>query len=1043
MHKLLARQIKRVLGLEPQQLPALLQELSQLSGSVSAPAAQLLQGLDGFFTRVDEAYQQSDRDLELRARSLELSSLELTSSNTRLREELAGRTRAIHSLRATALELMAFIDSEQTLQNDDDLETLSNVMRDLVRQHEQGQRDLHAALTDLAYQKFALDQHAIVTTTDLHGNIRYANARMCEISGYTLEELLQQNHRIVKSNLHDQAFYAALWQTILGGEVWHGEFCDRAKNGSLYWISATIVPLRDNLGQLSMFIGISTDITERKRMEVSIKAAEQRLLRITNAVPGVVFQWHVSKAGFRYTFLSDRVHSLRGLTREQLFANPDLATRQIVEEDRGRVVAAVARAARHRTVWQDEYRVVLDDGSRRWIRSEISPEPDLAADGSTVFTGIWQDVTQFKRADALLREVTNNIPVAVFQYTMDAERKVSLPFLSNAVQAIWGISAEAIMADTRLLGQRVHRDDQALFLQGLEVAGPESVPRTLDFRVLHRESRKIVWVHGESYPARSADGRWVWNGYFTDVSQAKAAAAELEKAKNEAESANHAKSEFLANMSHEIRTPMNGVIGMTDLLLDTPLDAEQREYLRIVQSSAQALLRVINDILDFSKIEAGKLLIEHIPFDLGQVARDTLKTLELRAQEKGLTLRCDIADDVPLQVLGDPGRLRQVWVNILGNAIKFSTRGEIVLRMALDAEGADSVVLHMEVVDCGIGIPEHKLGTIFDAFSQEDSSTTRRYGGTGLGLTISARLVQAMGGRIWVRSTLGQGSVFHFTVRLGRLAASVAAGTTRPAPLAALSTDASAPHVLRILLVEDHVVNQKLAVTLLQRWGHQVVVADNGQLALEAFAHAEFDLVLMDMLMPVMDGLEATRLLRARGCRVPIIAMTANAMESDRQRCLAAGMDDYLSKPIKAKVLAAMLQRHAAQGRSAAALPSALGASPKTEELAMPFDYVHALAQADREVLEIITETFAAQWPQDLLSLQNALQQGDCARLQQITHALKGSLRMFGAEPAAEIAQQMEHDAAMQQTGSMAASLEALSAQGDLLMAALQTSGLR
>jgi PAS domain S-box-containing protein len=316
MHKLLARQIKRVLDVDPAELIALQSELARLaaSGAVSPQASRLLNGLPGFLQRVDEAYQQSDRDLELKTRSLELSSVELTEKNARLREDLASRTRAIDSLRASARDLMASIDTDQTLAADDNLETLSTLMRDLVRQHEESQRDLQAALTDLAYQKFALDQHAIVSTTNLNGDIIYANDKLCEISGYTRSELLNNNHRIINSGVHPREFFTNLWEMITAGMVWHGEICNRNKSGGLYWVDATIVPLADESGKPTMFIAIRTDITQRKRMEGSVKAAEARLRHITNTVPGVVFQWHVAPDHYHFTFVSERVREVLGFT---------------------------------------------------------------------------------------------------------------------------------------------------------------------------------------------------------------------------------------------------------------------------------------------------------------------------------------------------------------------------------------------------------------------------------------------------------------------------------------------------------------------------------------------------------------------------------------------------------------------------------------------------------------------------------------------------------------------------------------------------------
>ncbi|MEY3124169.1 MAG: hypothetical protein RLZZ573_689 [Pseudomonadota bacterium] len=1179
MHKLLNHQLSTVLGLSASRMGTVLRELADLTpaaAGLSEDAARVLGGLDQFFARVGDAYQQGDRDLELRSRSLELSSVELTQSNARLREQLASRTRAIDSLRSRAADLMDSTEFDNAPFGYDNLDGLAELLNSLVQQKEESEQDLHAVLGDLAHMKFALDQHAILSTTDLAGNILYVNDKFCEISEYSRAELLGRNHRIIGSGTHDRAFFTKLWSTISAGSVWHGEICNSAKSGNLYWVSATIVPLRDDAGKVSMYIAIRTDITERKAMEARIKETEVRLRRIANTVPGVVFQWRVGVDSIKFTFVSDRLQEVRGLSSQAVLKNPELVTNQIVPEDRQRVMEGIFAAARRREIRNDTYRVLLPDGLVHWLQTSMSPEPDLAQDGSTVFTGIWQDVTETRAADARLRDVTDNVPVVVFQYQFAASGQLKILFVSRAIESMCGLRPIDMVADSRVFFAEVLPDDRAMVVNSMELARGLSRNWELDFRVAHAVTHETIWVHAQSQPQTHETGSTVWNGYLTDITEVRRSSKELQKAKEDAEAANRAKSDFLANMSHEIRTPMNGVIGMTELLMDTSMDAEQRDYLNIVKSSSESLLRVINDILDFSKIEAGKLLIEHIPFNLGRSLEDTLKTLALRAHEKGLELVCDIAPDVPLTVVGDPGRLRQVLLNIIGNAFKFTEKGEVVLRVRCASECTDGTELVFSVSDTGVGIPETKLKTIFDAFSQEDSSTTRRYGGTGLGLTICARLVEALGGRIWVDSVLGKGSVFHFQIRVGvdatpavlnlpndqfdglrmlvvddnevtrtvisralqatgvltheaasgaealqwlaengrmgspcdmvlldshmpgmdgfmlaqrlRLSpgcaripllmlssgclqgdslrareAGIAGYLTKPvsrsellqavarlmagtsevsAALLTRESAAGAGAVMRVLLVEDHMVNQKLAVNLLQRWGHQVVVADNGLLALDALACQEFDLVLMDMMMPVMDGLEATRRIRATqiGRRTPIIAMTANAMESDRQRCLEAGMDDYISKPIKVQELQQMLQRIAEKGLRMVFPSTDSAASAPLSVLAVEFDYHAALAAQDQEVLDIVAQVFVNQWPEDFQKILSGLASNDLKTVLYTVHALKGTLAIFGAGPASEIAHRMEECAGRNDGAGAADLAEQLRTEVANLLAVLPTA---
>ena len=602
----------------------------------------------------------------------------------------------------------------------------------------------------------------------------------------------------------------------------------------------------------------------------------------------------------------------------------------------------------------------------------------------------------------------------------DVERQEQ-EWMSPRFKELFGYRDDEIPNTSAWWMEHIFPEDLAVALENFaRHLADASHPYDQIVRYRHLDGR-TVWVRCRGLAIRNARGEAIrLLGCHTDVTALKRAeedlrrqAAELREARDAAERASSAKSTFLANVSHEIRTPLNGVIGMAELLRDTDLDAEQREQVAAIRESAEALLEIINDILDFSKIEAGRLVAEPRPFRLRERLDTLAKAFAPRLHGKDVTLAADIAPEVPDALVGDARLLRQILANLLSNAIKFTERGAITLRARRRGQTGDEVTLEFEVSDTGIGIPAEKQRVIFEEFVQADASTTRRYGGTGLGLAIATRLVDALGGEIGLTSEPGAGSTFRITARFRRDAVGAVA---TPAPEAVVEL-----RPLHVLLVEDSIANQRVATGMLQKALHTVHVASDGAVAVEACAAERFDVVLMDLQMPDMDGYAATRAIRSREGerntgRTPIIALTARASRGSEAACLSAGFDGYLLKPYRSRELLEAIAaglRRAAAGLRQAARETPVDETPAPERppaTRTRLDWESAVESldGDRELLRAVLDGFLGQHPSLMTELRNAIAADDRPTARRVAHTIGGSLRMFRDARVVALAEALE-----------------------------------
>jgi len=914
------------------------------------------------------------------------------------------------------------------------------------------------------YRLLADNVHDVIWTMDLQGHFTYVSPSVYRLRGFIVEEVLHQSlaEMLCQGSVHYLVEgLARITQALQRGLPFPDnvfELEQPCKDGSTIWTEATITGLYNDQRELVGILGVTRDISIQKKIRDALAESEDRLSFVMQATNDGLWDWWPQSGK---TYFSPQYYYLLGYEMDEFPASLANFRSLIHPEDLPMVDARLAETLAAGEGFDIELRLRTKDSKWKWILDRGRIKERDASGKPLRLVGTHIDISarklaeqQLAESELQLRTILHNVPGFIFQLKQDFDGRFRFCYAGEAV-AMFGITPADLIADSGVFLKLVYESD----LDGLKDCIKDAVRQGTSWHQqirMYRPDRTLIWMDVNAVIQPAPDGGIIWTGFMVDINDRVLLETEMLHAMQEADKANALKSEFLANMSHEIRTPMNAIIGFANLMSETMLDSKQQDYLAKIRVASDSLLFLINDILDVSKIEAGKMELESGSFSLAAVVEKVRAILGERATQKKLGFHLFVDPNVPDRLTGDCYRLEQILLNLVSNAVKFTERGAVIIR--IDAAGnfdqiehtnqgnqidqgaaTTSVRLRFSVEDTGIGISEDQQRKLFQPFSQADGSTTRRYGGSGLGLVIARTLVELMGGKLLLASVPGRGSCFSFCVmftlepvlaelRLETLPEDHGSG------LSAGSIDSStvdfSPY--RILVVEDNDFNRQLAKELLTRQGAVVDTAENGAQAVDMVERSlqsgarYYSAVLMDVQMPVMDGFEASRMLRRNPtlASLPIIALTARAVSGDRAKCLEAGMNDFITKPINQDVLFSVLAHWLGMGEAVpgtiAAGRTQTGLSPS--DLAKPGQASPESALDTRTAIEWLGNSaelyhkviniFLERYGEEVAELQRFFAAGDSARLRRLAHSLKSEAGTLGAAKLAELAEQVETAAA-------------------------------